>query len=390
MRHLKYLTTVLALALFLTINSAAAQSLTLPNDLIFAGIPSDSIGAVLLRLDANTLQITPFYEDNLSTIGRINVLSWSPDRKRLAIYRSLIPDRNNFQNRIPQICIIKRDGILLQCMDELPYINPNKYGESQIQSLTWSTDGSKIYFMASDKQISQLRLVEVDAQTGKTLQTLSEFNTDTKIIWSYTLDYFAQEQREPSVSGNSQATFTYLPTNTAFQPQQRVDLLSQSAHFDRLCPETSPMGQYFVIMGGESPTDKFTIFDRQGQIAFRVSSSSFPDLEIESCPSWQQDEQVLYFRANTPTNETARIFRYSLQDKRLTVFYRISDTLSLNKPGYGGSVGRLQISPDGRFIAAQSTEGGIVVYPADGERIQITHESLSEASSPLWVPPLNE
>ena len=390
MRCFKHLMVVLLLGLFLSIESAVAHFSTLPNDLIFAGIPSDSIGAVLLRVDANTLQITLFYEDNLSIIGRINVLSWSPDRKRLAIYRSLIPDRNNFQNRIPQICIIKRDGILLQCMDELPHINPNKYGESQIQALTWSTDSSKIYFMASDRQISQLRLVEADAQTGKTLQTLSEFSTNAKIVWNYTLDYFAQEQREQLVSGNSQTAFAYLPTNALFQPQQGVDLLNRSAYFDRLCPETSPTGQYFVIMGGEAPIDKFTIFNRQGQIAFRVSFPSFPDLEIESCPSWQQDEQSLYFRGNTSSDETARIFRYSLQDNRLTVFYRISDTLSLNKPGYGGSLGRLQISPDGQFIAAQSTEGGIVVYPADGERIQITHESLSEASSPLWVPPLDE
>lgn len=395
MSRTKFIALIVCFGLLLMVGAAQAQTPVPSTDLLFAALRAEPKGAILVRVDTESWTTTLFHADTELLIGRIVPLHWSPDGQSLAVLRYVIPDPNDLHNHFWQVCVLSRTGVLIRCMDEPAWFAPNHHGESQAQALTWSADSTKLYYVAADAEREVLRFVEAEARTGRTLRVLSEY-VGAQLVWSPTLDYRV-EVRWQETLGMERLSIEYQRLTPAPQSAQRTDLSSQfvsSGYFYRLCPDTSPSGTYFVALGGLNWEDRFILLNRQGQVTKRLAFPIARDAENTSCPSWQPDEQAFYFRAKSLTDPLAYIFRYSLPDEQLTIFYRFPERLHgmdypdyrVDYPAYGGSISGVRVSPDGRFVAAMGMERAIITYPPEGERILVGWE-YAEASDPLWFPP---
>src|SRR5262249_45528541 len=93
--------------------------------------------------------------------------------------------------------------------------------------------------------------------------------------------------------------------------------------------------------------------------------------------SWSPDEQWLSF--TLVKSGTQSVWLFSSKDKKTTPFADIA----------GGLLGRSVFSPDGKWIAYQSSETGrneifVQPFPATGTKYQITRGT--DSHHPLWSP----
>ena len=95
--------------------------------------------------------------------------------------------------------------------------------------------------------------------------------------------------------------------------------------------------------------------------------------------SWTRDGQTLSFTVVKGTESA--IWTYSLKEKKATVFEQVPGKL----------VARSMFSPDGRWLAYQSTESSAVrpeifvqPFPVTGAKYQVSKDNISY--SPLWSP----
>lgn len=101
---------------------AAAQTSIppLPADLLFTAATwtggGDYPRDIIVRVDAETLEVTPFYVDNEAF--EILPISWSPQGDLLAVYRVLPAIDDAYTLHPRQLCILDRAGVLQRCLND--------------------------------------------------------------------------------------------------------------------------------------------------------------------------------------------------------------------------------------------------------------------------------
>lgn len=353
----------------------------LPTDLIFTGWLQDN-EASLARLDAETLEVHPFYTDKSAILLR--AISWSPQGDVLVILR--IEDSDNGSFYPTSICTLTITGEFRLCFDDKPSL-----WYSQAPSLidydynvTWSADGSKIYFVTSDEVHHTRSLVEASTVTGKTLRTL--YTTDavnpdgipTVITWAPQLSYAAVGIRLHEREG--------ILINLKTQKQQELSKIIKAFQFDSIpeppgagfiCDSFSPQGHYLTAI--DETVGQIIIFDMQLQIQHIIGNFDREDSThlLLDCPTWSSDERYIYFIARNLKNQPNTVFKYDLTTGEKSITFQgemIYPTLVF--------------SPDMKLAAYDLDLPNsfiYIVYPDN--TIRVFREPFERAQYPLWYPP---
>ena len=377
----------------------------LPADLLFTtnlAEVGDKPRNVIARVDAETLEVTPFYID--AEAFAVVPLCWAPQGDLLADYRVLYPidDSNTLLPR--ELCILDRGGALFQCMDDALAVygveDPPYWGSAAYFPITWGHDGQTIYFeteYTSTKSHTGYgrRLVEADALTGETLRVVYDYPNLYSLSISPDLTYIGVGFEEDWYGIEYRAYIEDLTTGTQLD---LPDLMPYAVGLSRLY-SFSPQGTYFTL-GTSYLTAYYApeleqlyeagslihILDPEGNILHVVGEPEGPEPLVWylEAPTWQADEQAIVFYAYG--SEHMYLMRYSLPDRQLTPLYELGEA------GHEPYVyAPFVTSPGNTHIAltvsseAYGTRKLAVLYP-DGEiyRIPMTH---TFGLYPVWVPP---
>jgi WD40 repeat protein len=401
MRILQYLAVVCLVATCGFGIPAKAQP-KLSADLIFVGeikeLPNyetRGIKPILVRINAETGVLEPFYDDPALSDGALYPVSWSPDGALLAIYRveqinSKDPTETGY---LSQICLLTREGKLHTCSQNqtmLPELNPHV--EKYI-NVTWSPDSQRFYFFQRVEGLIQL--AEADSRTGETLRTLYDIpyakNTFAPIVnWTSDLKRLLVTTVDRTIHLND------LQTK---QQQELTNLESLGKTDDtrlRVCYDFSPKNTYFAVLAEEGEILRGpTLMNMEGQTIPVLRTDGDLNAPRLGCPSWNKDETAMFFIGVSDNDKGARVFRYSLTEKKLEVFYRLPEAslrfLGTENPVPGAIAGKLAVSPDGKYVAGiapSNTLYGwqITVVSSDGSFQNFLGEYYS-ALYPMWVPP---
>jgi hypothetical protein len=416
-----------AAAIFLAISSSALLFFSspthaqneqrLPADLLYVSgsTPQDRILIPqLIRLDAETLQPSDFYQDDLAL--SLYPLSWSPTGERLAVLR--IPLRGN-ADRI-DICMLRRDGTLETCFEDAfsrRLIDFLVIG-TDFYDFAWSDDGQLIYF-ARD-QACALELVEAEAATGRIQSIL--YRQEGIACDNNTGSFFITPSRQylAVYTGEDRLTYDYI--FTVFARSVTVVDLATSDTRDMMammpgdtgqfsfCPGISPGGHFLAARfytGPERPADiplpyrpGLALVDMEGHIVQTLDAGRVQDagLDFMGCPSWEQAETGVYFIGGTYNEDwsdaaSVSLYHYRLADGEL------AEVKLLERYSRGDSGRRYPMeiwvpSPGGTHLAfnydaghGNSSEVG-VFFP-DGTIMRFPR-SAPASTLPVWFPPKSE
>jgi hypothetical protein len=385
----------------------------LPADLLFttsieAG-PGDYPRNIIARVDASTLEVTPFYVD--SEAFQVMPISWSPQGDLLVIYRMMEPLDDSYTLIPRQLCILDRTGVLQRCFDDTPPMHWGGFPEDWLHyyPVVWGANGQTLYFMTEyvdeDSSLGYGRnLVQVDVFTGETLRVVYTYPDPWPISPSPSLNYISVGFWEQWQGPGAPAFILNLTTETQLDIP---NLVPNNTSLIRTCIPFSPQGSYFTMKTVYDltqyapelePPENFLfdasdvlllILDMAGNIQHIIGEpegSPAITWSIE-CPAWQEDEQAIVFQANN--DEHRYIQRYTLQDQQTTTLYEMS--FDPGRENYVKSP--LVPSPDGTHIALTVTDGPYedrlvaVLYP-DSEISRIPN-TYRFSLYPLWVPPLS-
>jgi hypothetical protein len=388
-----------------------AQPATPPlsSDLLF--VPTITGGEVrfarnmILRVDAETLEVSPFYVDDKA--WELMPVSWSPQGDLLVIYRMMPGDKPYSYSTSPrQLCILDRAGALQRCLEDGPPVHYAGRPEDwqHYYPVAWGPDGQTIFFDTEYPTEESpfgygRRLVEASVLTGETRRVLYDYPGPYPVTLSPDLSHIAVGFGGQWKSNNP-AYVLDLATGA------RLDVPDLVPHLTKLswaCLPFSPHGSYITIRSGYrlavyAPTQEQTydngslllILDTQGTIQGTIGEPEGPDmLQYQDCPGWQPDEQAIVFYAYG--YEQGAILRYSLPSQQLTTLYELKSWPERESAIYSPLIP----SPDGAYVALTVSDnyyGGerlvAVLYP-DGEIYRIP-SPYRFGLYPLWVPPLND
>jgi hypothetical protein len=378
----------------------------LPADLLFTTTTWKGEGDyprdIIVRVDAETLKVTPFYID--ADAFEIMPISWSPQGDLLAIYR-IMPALDEAYTLFPrQLCILDRSGVLLRCLDDGPPMHYAGFPDHNWQHyypVAWGPDGRTIFFdteYATDESPFGYgrRLVEASVLTGETLRVLYDYPGPYPVTLSPDLNHIA-------VGFGGQWKVNNPAYLLDLASGARLDVPELVPHLTKLswaCLPFSPLGNYITVRSGYrlavyAPTQEQTyddgslllILDTQGIIQGTIGEPDGPDtLQYQDCPGWQTNQQAIVFYAFG--YERGAILRYSLPDQQLTTLYELKDWPERESTVYSPLIP----SPDGTHVALTVSDGPYedrqvaVLYP-DGEIYRIP-SPYRFGLYPLWVPPL--
>lgn len=372
--------------------AVSADERILPNDLIFS-VGESGKPAKLVIVNAQTLSISPFYQDAIAWRGDargLQALKWSPDGQNLAILRREDNNASNSFGVLIRLCILTRDGRLRTCMAEEAANYRNQHNESQADSITWSADSQSIFYVSSLPEKTTIRLIEANVITGQTICVLFEYPqyvpyAPPMLIW-HMPDLLIIG---PNTEQSPKYPIPFQQRSLTSQADEGRNLYSilPIDDFGRLCPVISPQGNYYAVMDDLSGANTIYIFNRQGQFAHIITSTAaFPFQFIGICPIWKSDEAAVIFTGRQKNNPNAFFFQYSLINRAIDVWYRFPDGIDLGKMRLAGG-SPYQLSPDNQYLAATNElRGYIVVYSQTGDPISIGNYDSVDA--PIWVPPL--
>lgn len=381
------------------------QLAPLPADLLFVTTfedRGDFPRNVIVRVDAETLEVSPFYIDDQAF--ELVPLSWSPQGDLLAVYRFL-PALDEYYTLVPrQLCILDRNGVFQRCMeDALPMHGGGFHEEwNSYYPVTWSPNGQTIYFDTEYPNAESFsgygrRLVEASVMTGETLRVVYDYPGAYSISLSPDLNHVAVGSGGVWYGIGFPAYTLDLTTGTQIDIP---DLLSENVGLYWLY-SFSPRGSYYTVGAGYLTAyyapeleqtyeagDLILILDPQGNIQHVVGEPEVPDplvWRLES-PTWQADEQAIVFYGYN--SESRYLVRYSLPDQQLIVLYELG--WNAGQEAYVDSP--FITSPDNTHIALTVSDGPYedrlvaVLYP-DGEIYRIP-SPYRFGLYPLWMPPL--
>jgi len=320
----------------------------LPSDIVFGARNDDSNGSssfFLAILDDRTEEFVDLYRSDHDILVP---LSWSPQGDLLAFVSKDAPGME--EGATMEVCILTVEGVLQTCFkDKMAYFM-RYYDENTV---TWSADGSKVYFVTLKEQVWQL--IEADVSTGQTLGVRFEtpFVMDTQqtekpTIWSSDLRYVGLDLgflRTEATIVNLE-TGEELDIHHVLQPY--MDETIQQSHNYYVCPGFSPSRNYLTGLipitslsnSTGIATNRMVIFDPQGDIVHVFE----PTGSIASCPVWAEDEGYFYFTRYNPQEGWSGIFSYWLASERLEA--QAMDIDSFMTP--------FVLSPDGVHLALQA------------------------------------
>jgi len=382
----------------------------LPADLLFTTTTAegdvDYPRDIIVRVDADTLEVSPFYVDD--TADEVIPISWSPQGDLLAVYR-LMPAIDDAHTLFPrQLCVLNRAGVLQGCMDDSPpmYNGGDPQSWQHYYPVAWGADGQTIYFDTEYVNENSLygygkRLIEADVATGETLRIVYEYPDPYPIAPSpdlrHALVAFGLLWGGPPVP----VLIVDLTTGAQLDVTTAVPSLTS---LYMTCLPASPQGHYVTVSAeydlatyapDQDPTLNdgrgllLVVLDMQGAIQGIIGQPDGNDtLWSQDCPGWQPDEQAIYFWASD--SQGAYIMRYSLPDQQLTTLYTLRRWPERESYIYGPLI----VSPDGTHVALTVSDDPYadplvaVLYP-DGEIYRIP-SPYRFGLYPLWVPPLEE
>lgn len=382
---------------------------TLPNDLLFVPTITGEGGYfarnTIMRVDAATLAVSPFYIDD--DAWELLPLSWSSQGDLLVIYRIMVGDKAYSYSSSPrQLCILDRSGELQRCFDDAP---PMHYAGRPVDwqsyyPVVWGSNGQTIYFETEYPNAESpygygRRLVEASVLTGETLRVIYDYPDPYQVTMSPDLNHISVGFGEEWGGGSNPAYVFNLTTGTRldvpyFVPANTV--LSWG------CQPFSPHGSYFTAKAWYDPAryapsqslpydDGYLllILDTQGTIQGTIGQPEGPDtLRYQDCPAWQSDEQAVFFYADNYEHQA--LMRYTLANQQITTLYELGWNAGHEPYVYSPLIP----SPDGAYVALTVSDepGGdrlvAVLYP-DGEIYRIP-SPYRFGLYPLWVPPLSE
>ena len=353
----------------------------LPSDIVFAAVAKNGDANtgpyVLALLDSETMQITELYRSDHFVP---NPFGWSSQGDKLAF--TGMNDTSMENGEMVEICILTVVDSHQTCLeDKLAY-----FGSILNEVVTWSEDGSKVYFVTLKQQT--WRLIEVDVSTGKTLRVVYEtpYSDDEwwrrrPTRWTDDLNYVGLEigyARETGVLVNLKTNEEVI-IHDILQPYIDPTVEQEHPGHIYICPNFSPSSNYLAALiptgyiGTEPITNKMVIFDTKGEIIHLFE----PSESTASCPTWTEDELEFYFRRYNRQEVWGGIFSYSLEHRQMRAWDMSGrETLPLI------------LSPDEGCIAFQeSVQGRTVVsvlYP--GGAISVISNPYSSAWDPVWRP----
>jgi hypothetical protein len=383
----------------------------LPNDLLF--VPTISGGEVyfsrntILRVDARTLETSPFYVDDEA--WEIVPLSWSPQGDLLAIYRIMPADQAYSYSSSPRkLCILDRDGVLQRCLDDSP---PMHYAGSPSEwqhyyPVAWGPDGQTIYFdteYPNEESVDGYgrRLVEASVLTGETLRVVYDYPDAYAVNLSPDLKHLTVGFGEQWYPENP----AFLSDLTSGVQLDLADLVPDLTWLSRGCIPFSPQGSYVTAITRydlfeyapelEEPDDYrngsgdvLVLLAPDGTVRHIIGdpSGSPATMWYHECPCWQADGQAIVFYAYGA--EDRRIMRYSLPDQQTTTLYELGGGIGHESYVYSPLIP----SPDGTHVALTVSDEPYgtnrlvaVLYP-DGNIYRIP-SPYRFGLYPLWVPP---
>jgi hypothetical protein len=387
------------------LGGAQAQQGALPADLIITVPQSHDLPWQnqphnrLVRVDADTLEMTPFYTDEVAV--EVRALDWSPQRDKLAIYRrNPSADEHVFTR---ELCIINTSGSLLRCVQDRPSSFWAYQNEEDDYHVTWSVDEQTIIFVA-DREIEgnnrERVLVEADVNTGETLRVLYRSpyvyrkNAPHAFAWTSTLDAVlvgvGGSSTDPALVDLQTGIETHI--NTWVPEHQELA---------GVCSGFSPNGAYLAAtlvydldeynpwgldLGAAHEIYHPVIMDRAGQIQASLGDPGIGDLtSFWGCPIWLPDGQSFYIQGwrNNLEQETAVrfIYQYFLATQQLVEYRPISDIIT----------SPLVLAPDNHtltYSAPISPDAGLdlvvsVLFP-DGNASSFKEYDYS--AFPVWGP----
>lgn len=402
---------LLALGFSSTQVKAQPSTPPLPADLLFVTASGAGVGDyrhnMIVQVDAETLEVTPFYVD--TEADEILPISWSPQDDLLAIYR-ILPAVDEAYTMFPrQLCILNRAGVLQRCLNDSPPMHYAGLPDSDWQSyypVTWGPDGQTLYFdteyTAEESPFGYgRRLIEASVTTGETLRIVYDYPGPYSVVFSPDLNHVSVGFSGTWYDGNPANLLDLAAGSQLSIP----NLVPQNIWLDGVCWPFSPHGSYITARAGydlaayaptlEAPDDYrqgkgglLLILDSQGIVQHVVGepNGSPAVMWYFDCPGWQPDEQAAVFLA-FGVDET-RIMRYSLLDHQTTTLYELG---SGTTPEYYVYL-PLVPSPNGTHVALtvsddpQGDYQAAVLYP-DNE-IRRIPSPYNFGLYPLWVPPL--
>jgi hypothetical protein len=392
------------------------QTYPLPADLLFTASLTAGQGDyprdVILRVDAETLEITPFYTD--TEAFEIMPISWSPQGNLLAVYR-IMPAIDATRPLYPrQLCVLDHAGVLQRCFNDTPLMYfaglPDRW-QQHYYPVVWRADGQTIYFDTEYPNENSLygygkRLIEASVLTGETLRVIYEYPDPYPISPSPDLSHALVGFGDLWGGPGTPAFLVDLTTGA------QIDVASAVPSLTRLtstCLPVSPKGNYVTVSAeydlatyapDQDPTLNdgggylLIILDMRGTIQGIIGQpDGYNTLWSQDCPGWHPDEQAIYFWASdlgeAYTLGKAYIMRYSLPDQQLTTLYELRDWPERESYIYEPLI----LSPDGTHIAFTVSNGPYedrlvaVLYP-DGNIYRIP-SPYRFGLYPLWVPPVS-
>jgi len=378
----------------------------LPADLLFTTTTAmeevDYPRNMIVRVNAETLDVSPFYVDNEA--DTIMPLSWSPQGDLLAIYR-IMPAIDEDYTLFPhQLCILNRAGVLQRCLNDNP---PMHFaGDPQLLQhyypVAWGPDGQTIYFYTEYSNSNSTygygrRLIEASVITGETLRVVFDYPDPYPINPSPDLNHavvgFGGEWRGPG-------TPVFLVDLAANEQLDVTTAIPNNTEFRRGCLPFSPNGTYITVIAKydlatyapeQDPTmnggkgNLLVILDTQGIIQGIIGQpNGLNTLWNQGCPAWRPDEQAFYFIASDM--EKVYVMHYSLPDQRLTTLYELKRWPEQESNIYPPLIS----SSDGTYLAFTVSDGPYqdrlvaVLYP-DGE-IRRIPSPYRFGLYPLWMP----
>jgi hypothetical protein len=370
----------------------------LPADLLFTttlAAHGDYPRNVILRVDAETLELSTFYLD--TEAYELAPLSWSPQGDLLAVYRRM-PPSDSARTLFPrQLCVLDRSGVLQRCLDDGP---PMHYAGAILQDwqhyfpVEWRPDGQTIYFETEYPNAESpggygRRIVEASVATGETLQDLNHLTVGFKNQYlggsnpTFIYDLTTVTQVDPAtlVPDHTNMYWTCLP----FSPSGHFIAATVSYDLSEYAPELEPPADFGNLRG-----DLLLLLDPQGVAQHIIGEPEGSPTTIwgEQCPGWQSDEQAIVFLAHNNLGQDY-IMRYTLADQQTTPLYELSFGPGRERYAYSPLIP----SPDGTHLAFTVRDNDpyaprqvAVLYP-DGEIYRIP-SPYRFGLYPLWVPPL--
>jgi hypothetical protein len=261
----------------------------LPSELAFIALLGQDGPYSINLVDRETLEPYEIYRSEVY----IHSINWSPQGDLLAITQG-----NRF---VSEVCILTIEGALQRCLSESPlwYTAPLLVRNTP---LTWSSDGTKIYYTTQDGEMR--RLIEVDIQTSETLQTIYEMEESNEYVnmtWTPDLKYIlistSPSGRVPTTLVNRETGETQIVEDIVVPYLDELEPHTET----QVCPDFSPQNHYLTSItytdyfDGSYYGSQMVIFDPAGTIIHTIAS---PD-HLLYCPAWMfSDDSFYLFRRN--------------------------------------------------------------------------------------------